>query len=132
MSVTPAEPATLLRFDRPGDAPLVFRRPVEVIRADVLEDVIPALETAERFAQRGFYVAGYVAYEAAPAFDRALEAHPPTGDPLVWFGVFDKPEAVLPAPAPVPNLGGWTFQTSEADYRRAVETVRENIAAGVT
>ena len=132
MSVTPAEPAILLRFDRPGDAPLVFRRAVEVVRADVLEDVIPALGTAERFANQGFYVAGCVAYEAAPAFDRALEAHPPTGDPLVWFGVFREPEAVPPAPAPVPNLGGWTLNIAETDYRRAVETVRENIAAGVT
>ena len=44
--MTPPEPATLLRFDRPGDEPLVFRSPAEVIRADVLEDVIPALETA--------------------------------------------------------------------------------------
>ncbi len=131
-SVTPAEPAILLRFDFPGDAPLVFRRPVEVIRADVLEDVISALETAERFAKRGFYVAGYVAYEAAPAFDRALEAYPPTGDPLVWFGVFREPEAVPPAPAPVPNLGGWTLTIAKTDYQRAVETVRENIAAGVT
>lgn len=130
--MTPPEPATLLRFDFSGDEPLVFRRPVEVIRADILEDVISALETAERFAKQGFYVAGYVAYEAAPAFDRALSAHPPTGDPLVWFGVFRELEAVPPAPALVPNLGGWTLQTSEADYRRAVGTVRENIAAGVT
>ena len=130
--MTPAEPAILLRFDFPGDAPLVFRCPARVIRADILEDVIPALETAERFAQGGFYVAGYVAYEAAPAFDRALEAHPPTGDPLVWFGVFDKPEAVPPAPASASNLNGWTLDIAETDYQRAVEAIRDNIAAGVT
>ncbi len=131
-SVTFAEPATLLRFDFPGDEPLVFRRPLKVIRTGVLGDVIAALEAAERSAQQGFYVAGYVAYEAAPAFDAALSAHPPTGDPLVWFGVFEQPEAVPATPAPAPNIGGWTLQTPEADYRRAVETIRENIAAGVT
>lgn len=131
-SVTPSEPTVLLRFDFAGDGPLVFSRPLKVIRTDVLEDVIAALETAERFAKQGFYVAGYVAYEAAPAFDEALEAHPPTGDPLVWLGVFDKPGAVPTEPAPVPNLGGWTLDTPETDYRRALETVRENIAAGVT
>lgn len=131
-SVTPLEPATFLRFDFPGDAPLVLRGPLRVIRADSLEDVTPALEAAERFAKQGFYVAGYVAYEAAPAFDPALSTHPPTGDALAWFGAFRKPEAVPPAPAPVLNLGGWTLGTSEAGYRRALETVRENIAAGVT
>lgn len=131
-SVTPSEPTVLLRFDFAGDGPLVFRRPLKVIRTDVLEDVTSALEAAERSAQQGFYVAGYVAYEAAPAFDPALSAHPPTGDPLVWFGVFEQPEAVPATPAPAPNIGGWTLQTPEPAYRRAVETIRENIAAGVT
>ena len=59
---------------------------------------------------RGLFAAGFVSYEAAPAFDRALIVRDPrpasgypgaaAGFPLVWFGLFAEPEIILP-PAPV-------------------------------
>ena len=122
-----------LRFDFAGEAPLCFRDPLEVITAMRLEDVLPALAAVERASEAGLYAAGYVTYEAAPAFDAALATHPPSGQPLLWFGVFAKTETLEPemrCSAAPPN--GWVAGTTEADYREAVATLRENIADGVT
>ncbi len=58
------------------------------------DEVAAALAAAEAAAAGGSWVAGFVAYEAAPAFDRAFRVTArPDGDvhrwlPLVWFGVF--------------------------------------------
>ncbi len=130
--VTLFRPPVSLRFDFAGVSPLAFRNPRQIIRAERLSDVLPALGAVQRASEAGFYAAGYVSYEAAPAFDEALVTHPPSGNPLVWFGVFEKAEAVSPAPAPVTNLGGWTFDISKADYYAAIAKIREEIAAGVT
>ncbi|MST31169.1 hypothetical protein GHK86_00290, partial [Acidimicrobiaceae bacterium USS-CC1] len=57
-------------------------------------EVVGVLEEAERRAAGGCWLGGFVAYEAAPAFDPALgvRADPPGGDrpslPLAWFGVY--------------------------------------------
>ncbi len=131
-----------LRFDFAGDAPLSFQNPVEVITATRLGEVLPALAAVERASEAGFYAAGYVSYEAAPAFDSALETHPPGGQPLLWFGIFteaETPEPEIPEPEPLepwprsaapPNR--WVFGTTETAYHAAVTTIRDHIAVGVT
>src|SRR5512136_3338699 len=87
----------------PGSARsrLVFGEPREVLRADDLADVRRVLSAAEQRARSGAWVAGMVAYEAAPAFDAALSVRPGGGMPLAWFAVLDAPRReVSPPPAP--------------------------------
>jgi para-aminobenzoate synthetase/4-amino-4-deoxychorismate lyase len=85
-----------------GDAlRAVFERPREILRADRLDEVGGVLDAAEAHARQGRWCVGYLRYEAAPAFDAALEvrtvadADTDTG-PLAWFAVFDQ---ALPWPA---------------------------------
>ena len=47
----------------------LFERPVELVVAFQLSEVIPALERIERATAEGLHAAGFIAYEAAPAFD---------------------------------------------------------------
>ena len=72
---------------------LRFRRPVEVVSAVSINEVLPVLARIdEAVEKRGLVAAGYVAYEAAPAFDRAFRVHPPVhGMPLLSFGLFEDP-----------------------------------------
>jgi len=72
-------------------AGFLFANPVKIIRADALEDVMPALHEVESVVNKGAYVAGFLAYEAGYAFERALPSvrHPEV--PLVWFGVYETP-----------------------------------------
>jgi para-aminobenzoate synthetase / 4-amino-4-deoxychorismate lyase len=104
-----------LRFDfadtlgLPG--PVCFSQPERVIAAHDVSEVAAALRAVEEGTRQGFYAAGFVAYEAAPAFDDALVtriwtraraeadadadagARPDeTGPPLVWFGLFRAPQ----------------------------------------
>ena len=57
-----------------------------------LEDVVTVLARADRAAREGKWAAVAVAYEAAPAFEPALEdrmAPPVPGLPLVWVGIYE-------------------------------------------
>ncbi len=130
--VTVSAPLVRLRFNFVGDRPLTFRKPLRVVEAFHIAGVVPALEAVQRASKAGFYAAGYVAYEAAPAFDTALTTHAPTGQPLLWFGIFGRAETPEQTSLTAAPLENWTLDTSEADYQKAIATVRENIAAGAT
>lgn len=114
--------------------PLTFRRPAEVLIAWSPGEVSEILARAERAVAAGRWVAGYMAYEAAPAFDPALAAHAPReGLPLAWFGVYNGPDPAIPeARATAYRLGAWEPLVSEEAYRAAFAAIRERIAAGDT
>lgn len=77
-------------LDQHGTLQLDFGAPHTVLRADTASDVRRVLESAEAAAQRGAWVVGWLAFEAAGAFDPALPTHASDG-PLAWFGVHDAP-----------------------------------------
>ena len=99
-----------------------------------LDEVVEVVRAAESAAASGRWVVGYLAYEAAPAFDPAMVVRPPATDlPLAWFGVFgDAAEApsldrVGPDASPVgviERAGGSQW------YRESVEVIRGRIALG--
>lgn len=125
-----AEPT--LRFDFPTAA-LWFRRPERVLEARRVEEVLPVLAAVEAGAAAGLHAAGFLAYEAAPAFDPALAVHPPGDLPLAWFGLFH-------APSPREDTGPeegfrvspWRASVSGADYDAAIRRIHAAIADGET
>jgi para-aminobenzoate synthetase/4-amino-4-deoxychorismate lyase len=132
------------RFDDLTGAAPSFRlaEPVGVLEATRPDEVGGVLEAAEGAAARGLWVAGYVAYEAAPGLDPALavRARPP-GDaferlPLAWFAMFERREdTTLPVPQADPDPSGpdpWEPSVDRATYDRAIARIRDHIAAGDT
>ncbi|HEX8352942.1 MAG TPA: aminodeoxychorismate synthase component I [Pyrinomonadaceae bacterium] len=110
-----------------------FARPVEIIAARSPEEVRPALGEVERAAARGLYAAGFVSYEAAPAFDRALKVRPGVKDlPLLWFGVFDGPSEIESGGGGEFRISDWSPSVGRPEYVRSVCAVREAIARGDT
>ncbi|MEY2667371.1 MAG: hypothetical protein RJA59_9, partial [Pseudomonadota bacterium] len=89
----------VLELDSSGFGPLAFGPPASEIEARTVEEVPAALRAAEGAARAGRWVVGFVAHEAAPAFDAALRVRAPSG-PLAWFGVHDAPLGP-PEPGPV-------------------------------
>ena len=86
------------RFDdnSPGsERSLVLTGARDVVAARELDGVLDAVRDVEKAVAGGMWAAGFVAYEAAPAFDDALSVRrrpidgPFSGLPLVWFGLFD-------------------------------------------
>ena len=56
-------------------------------------EVLPALRHLEAQVRGRLYAAGYIAYEAAPAFDTALQVRSGSSLPLLWFGLYEHAEA---------------------------------------
>ena len=131
------------RFDDLTGASPSFRlsEPVGVVEAMRPDEVVPALAAAEAAAARGLWVAGCVAYEAAPGFDPSLVVrNRPEGDsfsrlPLAWFAMFQRREdSSLPEPREGAggSAEGWASSVDRESYDRAIARVREHIAAGDT
>jgi len=126
---------TVALYDPHRPAWLSFRRPAVVIRAHEPGAVRAALREVERaVATHGYTAAGFVAYEAAPAFDPALSVRGRPDVPLVWFGLFDDAEIApeLLAPDRDERPVNWTPSTEWPTYQRAVEDVQTHIARGDT
>ncbi|HSM91776.1 MAG TPA: aminodeoxychorismate synthase component I [Anaeromyxobacteraceae bacterium] len=116
------------RVDFPGLGPLGFERPVDVIEARAPGEVPRVLHAVERAARDGLWAVGHVAYEAAPAFDPALRAHPPQPGPVAVFGLFERP---VPLPPPSPGaLGPLVPEIDRGEHARGVAAIREALAAG--
>lgn len=127
-----------VRFDAPGGGrSFRFSAPRGVLRADCVEDVVPVLRAVERAVADGLHAAGFVAYEAAPAFDPAFVTHPPDPRlPLAWFALYGAREGVHPeyasAPLATAELGPWSIDLDEAAYTSRIDRIRAWIAAGDT
>jgi len=101
--------------------------------AGTIDDVVPALAAAEAEAVAGNWVVGFVAYEAAPAFDRAFPI-PAAGDalPLAWFSAYSQRREVplVMAPDEAPVVVDTQRVHGSEWYRCGVQTVRRRIEAG--
>lgn len=123
---------------RDADAPphrawTVFSKPREVLRADGPDEVAPLLEELERALDQGIYAAGFLAYEAAPAFDKALSVHPTSPVPVAWFGLYDTAHAIPPPDWDLHQVTpDWTSNVDQRVYEKAVRRIRAWIAAGDT
>lgn len=110
----------------------------DVIVADTLNQVIPALAKVDEAARRGQWCFGFVAYEAAAAFDAKFVTHERVqGLPLVWFAVAGSaPPRRIPIMRPSVgrsfHITPWQNQWSAEQYIDRVRTVQERIATGET
>lgn len=113
----------------------VFCDPVEVVVAHRVEEVLPALARLDAAVSgEGMYAAGFLAYEAAGAFDGVLTTHDSPGVPLLWFGVFSACELLGWPPSEVGafEVGAWTSKIGHGAYSAAIAAIREHIACGDT
>ncbi len=62
---------TVLLYDHFSGRWLEFSQPLRVLAAFRLDEVLPALREVETATQNGWWAAGFVTYEAAPAFGPA-------------------------------------------------------------
>ena len=127
--------------DRTDARSFVFVDAVDVIRAHRVAEVIPALVRAQVCLERGYYVAGYVAYESAPAF-LPVPARDPYDGPthLVWLGVYDTPIVAQRSGTNVPRVerdqeltvGQVEPEINRNRFRRALGRIRSYLERGHT
>jgi para-aminobenzoate synthetase/4-amino-4-deoxychorismate lyase len=89
----------------------------------------------EEATQRdGLYAAGFISYEAAPAFDPSLSVKDDGKFPMLWFGLFERVEELelLPNAAASPPSVRWHPSVEPEEYRRCVHKIHEFIQNGDT
>jgi para-aminobenzoate synthetase / 4-amino-4-deoxychorismate lyase len=113
---------------------LYFSNAYQIISAKRLEDVLPALWEIERLIRdNDWHTAGFISYEAAPAFDSALQTKPGTGFPYLWFGLYPQPHPVtLPAPTGPKQILDWQATDGHEAHDSALTKIRDHIAEGKT
>ena len=97
--------------------PLFFTEPNKIIVAYHQEEVLSKLTEVQKAVDDGYYAAGYVSYEAAPAFDEAYRVKSETQMPLVWFGIFEKPIAFEEPKKGTFQLTDWKIQNFKRKLR---------------
>lgn len=108
----------------------VLENPLAVHTAWTLSEIFPLLAEADRAAREGLWAALLLSYEAAPAFDSAMEVHPPDGFPLGWLAVFREPSS---QPHVHPDSfvnSNWHPLIDEDSYRAGIAAIRSAIARG--
>lgn len=115
---------------------LYFRRPRAILQANTPGEVPRVLDEVEgRVRQTGVWAAGWVAYEAAPAFDEALTVKPDCPLPLAWFALYPPPEDLAAEwlkPEGEAAMLGWEPSIDRSTYERRLARIRRLIGAGDT
>ncbi|WP_342431613.1 aminodeoxychorismate synthase component I [Neobacillus sp. FSL H8-0543] len=112
--------------------PFTFQDPYKVIIAQTVEEVLPSLKLIQEAVDSGYYAAGFLSYESAPAFDSAYRVSEGGTMPLLWFGIFSEP-----ALQPLTSTGEfkvteWKPSVSRDEYNQSIRTIKQLIENGDT
>nr|WP_251047603.1 aminodeoxychorismate synthase component I [Planococcus sp. ISL-110] len=113
--------------------PLLFSEPLRVLETSVLSEVPEIMEKVEKAVGDGFYAAGYVSYEAAPAFHPEMHVQPGGEMPLVWFGIFNEPKKSFSISEEQPyRVSEWKMASSVERYKEGIQQIKQAIEEGDT
>ncbi len=126
----------LLSFEFAGSdgkiQPLTFRNPMKIISATTVEEVMACLMEVEKAVDQGFYAAGYLSYEAAQAFDKAMKVNNESKMPLLWFGIYAEPQLETVQSTGQYTLNEWVPSVTVDEYHAAIKSIKESIEYGDT
>lgn len=132
----PANKSSLILRDAAHNEWLHFEHPLRVVSVSALDEVVPALKEVENAVEKeGWHAAGFISYEAAPTFDKALRTHPPADSfPLLWFGLYPAPRRTkdLPPAEGDTRFEVWTPSITRPAYDQGIARIKESIARGDT
>jgi para-aminobenzoate synthetase / 4-amino-4-deoxychorismate lyase len=114
-----------------------FHSPQQVIEINAVRDVAAGLNYVEKEVNnRGWYAAGFISYEASPAFDDAFKVRQQKDMfPLLWFGLYKKPDRIaVPKASSMPRyrMTRWRPSIGFPRYKKHIDEIKEHIANGET
>ena len=113
-----------------------FTQPIKELKTRDLAEVADLLAQVESYQEQGYYVVGYVSYEAAPAFEEKLAVHkaPLLAEYLLYFTVHDSVEtSSIPLTYEEVDLPSkWQEVTSSEDYEKAITQIHHHLRQGDT
>jgi para-aminobenzoate synthetase/4-amino-4-deoxychorismate lyase len=117
----------------------LFRNPDQIVTAREAGEVLPALRRLREAGGRGLHAAGFITYEAGhalePKLQPLLKPPAPSDPPLLWFGLFERCEAINELGQLLPDpRSAWLSEprplVEKSGYDEAVARVKEHIRAG--
>jgi len=122
-----------------NDEWLHFTNPHKIICVTNVDGVHYALQEIERLIEENnWHAAGFVSYEAAPAFDNALHVLSAGDFPLLWFGLYPEPrtlqtsEVYLHKSKSIQTQNKIRSLVTRKSYNTAIEKIKDYIAQGKT
>jgi para-aminobenzoate synthetase / 4-amino-4-deoxychorismate lyase len=112
--------------------PLTFQHPVRVIASHKVEDVLPSLQLVQDAVENGYYAAGFLSYESAPAFDPAFNVKSGGSFPLLWFGIFQIPEHKQIISDGDFSVAEWKPSITMEEYNQGISSIKKSIKHGNT
>lgn len=110
-----------------------FNNPLAILEAYSIAEILPVIQQIERETEAGHWAVLMLSYEAAPAFDSALQTHSLNKFPLAWAAIFDKPaEVPIKSGSHDYQASTWKPQISHTDYANAIQKIRRYIENGDT
>lgn len=114
--------------------PLFFRNPVSVIRCRDPRLFAASFREVEQALKSGYYVAGFLSYEAGYCFEEVLQEGKEYDFPLLCMGVYRSPSRapLMPRCASLRNgaLQDLRLNISKAHYSSNIEAIRRHIERG--
>lgn len=112
---------------------LLFNQPIEVLTTEQIDQVVNVLKEAEAWLARGKYIAGFLSYEAAPAFEPRYHVKQKSVLPLAWFAVFDEPQELKSFPVNKGyNVSEWKLTSDYQTYHTGIDAIKAGIKRGDT
>ncbi|MDG1206430.1 MAG: aminodeoxychorismate synthase component I [Pseudomonadales bacterium] len=114
---------------------LLFTNPVDVVATSDAAKVVDRLNDVEaRVDQSKLFAAGFISYEASPAFDSALTAVKQTELPLFCFGLFESVQVLDEPPVTQADFetSNWHQSISPERYLEQLAKIKKHIRAGDT
>jgi len=108
--------------------------PRRIVTTTRISEVVSCLREIEDLVLgQGRIAAGFVAYEAASAFDASLAHHEVSEFPLLWFALYDNwSEFHIKDPVgTMPELS-WEASVSQGEYEQCLQRIHNFISAGDT
>lgn len=113
-----------------------FENPAHRLVASCPADITPLLASLhEIVAQQRYYVAGYIAYEAATGFDQALTTKKTDSFPVICLGVFAEALNLSENSMEVPGQAyenTLTPSITEPEYFRSIKKIKQYLESGDT
>ena len=126
---------TVIDFRALGER-YIFIQPIRELKTRDLAEVADLLAQVESYQEQGYYVVGYVSYEAAPAFEEKLAVHKTSllGEYLLYFTVHDRVQtSSIPLTYEEVDLPSkWEEVTSAEDYEKAISKIHHHLRQGDT
>lgn len=112
--------------------PIIFKQPLKVIVAQTIDDILSCFHEIQEAIQQGYYAAGYLSYESAPAFDPAFKVKKGSTMPLLWFGIFSEPQTGTLSSNGTYELSDWIPSVPLQKYDASIRSIKQSIEAGDT